>query len=86
MEAARSSSRPRKEALGLHDPLESFQTLSERGMKEKTIETICTERAGCIPPRPRVPYPFRLNRFFLNVHLLRRLRQDTLRICLLDRN
>ena len=52
MEAARSSSRPRKEALGLHDSLESFQTLSERGMKEKTIETICTERAGCIPPPP----------------------------------
>ena len=48
--AARSGSRPRKGALGPHDPLESFQTLSERGMKEKTIETICTERAGCIPP------------------------------------
>ena len=57
MEAARSSSRPRKEALGLDDPLESFQTLSERGMKEKIIETIYTERAGCIPPPPSRSVP-----------------------------
>ena len=65
MEAARSSSRPRKEALGLHDPLESFQTLSERGMKEKTIETICTERAGCIPPPPSCSVPILAESVFL---------------------
>ena len=57
MDAARSSSRPRKEALGLDDPLESFQTLSEREMKKKTMQTICTERAGCIPPPPSWSVP-----------------------------